>query len=210
MEGMAWGELGLSPKPWREVPFSETVEILSGGTPSISQVGYWGGPIPWYSVADAPSPGDVFVTQTEKTVTSEGIDNSAAQVVPELTTIISARGTVGRCALTGRGMAFNQSCFGLLPADHIGYYFTYFSTLRIVDELQQSAHGSVFSTITRPSFASVHVPQPPADLVTAFEARVRPLMMRIRSNVDESRTLRTTRDSLLPRLIGGEPSEGVA
>ena len=210
MEGKTGGELRLSPELWPAVPFCETVEILSGGTPSTSQASYWGGSIPWYSVADAPSPGDVFVTQTGKTVTREGIDNSAAQVVHELTTIISARGTVGRCALTGRDMAFNQSCFGLRPADHVGYYFTYFSTLRIVDELQQSAHGSVFSTITRPNFARVHVPQPPADLVAAFEARVRPLMMRIRSNVDESRALQTTRDSLLPRLIGGELPGGVA
>lgn len=210
MEGKMRGELGPSSEPWPPVPFSEAVEILSGGTPSTTEASYWGGSIPWYSVADAPSPGDVFVTQTEKTVTSEGIDNSAAQVVPELTTIISARGTVGRCALTGRDMAFNQSCFGLRPADHVGYYFTYFSTLRIVGELQQSAHGSVFSTITRPTFASVHVPQPPEDLVAAFEARVRPLMMRIWSNVGEARTLQMTRDSLLPRLIGGELTEGLA
>ena len=209
MEGKTGGERGRSPEPWPAVPFSETVEILSGGTPSTSEVSYWGGSIPWYSVADAPSPGDVFVAQTEKTVTGEGIDNSAAQIVPELTTIISARGTVGRCALTGRDMAFNQSCFGLLPSDHVGYYFTYFSTLRIVDELQQSAHGSVFSTITRPTFASVNVAQPPAVLVAAFEARVRPLMMRIRSNVDESRTLQMTRDSLLPRLVSGELADGV-
>jgi len=214
-KGMGGGEVGLPPdlgmssQPWSEVPFSATVEILSGGTPSTGEAGYWGGAIPWYSVADAPSPGDVFVTQTEKTVTREGIDHSAAQVVPELTTIISARGTVGRCALTGRDMAFNQSCFGMRPANHVGYYFTYFSTLRIVDELRQRAHGSVFSTITRPTFASVHVPQPPADLVAAFERRVRPLMMRIRLNVDESRTLQIIRDSLLPRLIGGELPEGV-
>jgi len=210
MEGKTGGELGPSPELWPVVPFSETVEILSGGTPSTSQASYWGGSIAWYSVADAPSQGDVFVTQTEKSVTSEGIDNSAAQVVPELTTIISARGTVGRCALTGRDMAFNQSCFGLRPADHVGYYFTYFSTLRIVDELRQSAHGSVFSTITRPTFASVKVPQPPGDLVAAFEARVRPLMRRTWLNVDESRTLQMTRDSLLPRLIGGGFPEGVA
>lgn len=189
---------------WPSVPFADTVEILSGGTPRTTEPEYWNGEIPWYSVADSPPPGDVFVVQTEKRITSNGVENSAAQVVPPLTTIISARGTVGKCALTGKPMAFNQSCFGLRPRAGNGLCYTYFSTVRVVDQLCQSAHGSVFNTITRTTFAAVTVPLPPADLVSEFEGLIQPLMARILLNVRESETLRQTRDALMPRLLSGE------
>lgn len=189
---------------WPLVPFADTVEILSGGTPRTNEPAYWGGDVPWYSVADAPLPEDVFVLCTEKTISHDGAENSAAQVVPPLTTIISARGTVGKCALSGRPMAFNQSCFGLRPADGHGDYYTYFSTLQVVDQLRRSAHGSVFSTITRPTFAAAVVPLPPSRLVARFDDLVQPLMTRILLNVRESATLLRTRHALLPRLISGE------
>ena len=190
----------VAPK-WPLVPFAHTVEILSGGTPRTSRPDFWGGGIPWYSVADAPSPGDVYVIRTEKTISDVGVDSSAAQVVPPLTTIISARGTVGKCALTGQATTFNQSCFGLRPANGLGSYYTYFSTLRVVDELRRSAHGSVFSTITRPTFNAVVVPLPPARLVSQFDNSVQPLMERILLNAHQSQSLQQTRDSLLSRLL---------
>lgn len=188
---------------WPVVPFADTVEVLSGGTPRTSEPDYWDGDIPWYSVADAPAPGDVFVIQTEKTITDLAMENSAAQVVPPLTTVISARGTVGKCALSGQPMAFNQSCFGLRPADDVGVYYTYFSTLRVVDQLRRSAHGSVFNTITRATFAAAVVPLPPLKLVSDFEGLAEPLMKRVLLNAHESEVLRRVRDALLSRLLSG-------
>ena len=124
--------------------------------------------------------------------------------MPDLTTIVSARGTVGKCALTGREMAFNQSCYGLRPMDQVGYYFTYFSTRNLVEELRRSAHGSVFSTITRDTLSTVCVHRPPSGLVAAFEREVGPLMQRILVAVEHSRALTLTRDALLPRLVSGD------
>jgi len=193
-----------SAERWPKVAFSETVQVLSGGTPRTSEPEFWGGGLPWYSVADAPSAGDVFVTDTEKTISSAGVESSAAQLVPDLTTIVSARGTVGKCALTGREMAFNQSCYGLRPMDQVGYYFTYFSTRNLVEELRRSAHGSVFSTITRDTLSTVCVHRPPSGLVAAFEREVGPLMQRILVAVEHSRALTLTRDALLPRLVSGD------
>lgn len=54
-----------------------------GGTPKSSVPGYWDGNIPWFSIADAPSLSDVWVIDTEKTITQAGVDNSSARVLPE-------------------------------------------------------------------------------------------------------------------------------
>lgn len=192
------------PKGWREVPFSDTVEILGGGTPKTSVAEYWGGEIPWFSIVDAPQSSDVFVIDTEKKITQAGVDNSSTQVLPIGTTIISARGTVGKVALVGVPMAMNQSCYGLRGKAGKNGFHTYFATCALVSILQQQAHGSVFDTITRDTLSGVQVAAPPAEIVEQFEEKVEPLMQRIRNNLLESRTLAALRDALLPKLLSGE------
>jgi len=192
------------PKGWREVPFAETVSILGGGTPKTSVSEYWGGGIPWFSVADAPQNSDVFVIDTEKKITQVGVDNSSTQILPVGTSIISARGTVGKVALVGVPMAMNQSCYGLRGKAGARGFYTYYSTRALVSELQQHAHGSVFDTITRDTLAGVSIAEPPSPSVEQFEEAIAPCMERIKSNLLQSRTLAQLRDTLLPKLLSGE------
>ncbi|MEI7807473.1 MAG: restriction endonuclease subunit S [Verrucomicrobiota bacterium] len=192
------------PKGWREVPFTETIKILGGGTPKTSVAEYWNGNIPWFSVVDAPQDSDVFVIDTAKKITQAGVDNSSTQILPVGTTIISARGTVGKIALVGVPMAMNQSCYGLRGKAGTKGFHTYFATRAIVSTLQQHAHGSVFDTITQNTLAGIQVAAPPEARIDQFEETVSPLMEHIRNNLFESRALVALRDTLLPKLLSGE------
>jgi type I restriction enzyme S subunit len=203
-------ELGQIPKGWEVKPLSQNIELLSGGTPKTSEPSYWDGNIPWYSVRDAPSDADIWVVDTDKRVTPAGIANSAAKILPEKTTIISARGTVGKLALIGRPMAMNQSCYGVRGAAGYGQLFTYYCLKEAVEELQQNAHGSVFDTITRETFTSLRVASPPPGIAESFERMVEPLLDTVLANVCESRDLATLRDTLLPKLLSGEVSAPAA
>jgi len=196
-------ELGLIPEGWRVVPFGDAVAILGGGTPKTSVAAYWDGSIPWFSVVDAPASGQVFTLDTVKKVTRLGLENCSAKLLPPLTTIISARGTVGKVALTGCDMAMNQSCYGLRPKVAGGESFVYFSTVRFVDHLKRIAHGAVFDTITRSSFDQVSACVPPDDLLTCFGKMTAPLLERIRTSGLQTKSLIDLRDTLLPRLISG-------
>ena len=191
------------PKGWNTQTFRDTINIIGGGTPKTSNAAFWGGEIPWFSVVDAPNAKDVFVVDTDKHITEAGLNGSSTKLLPTGTTIISARGTVGRLALTGRPMAMNQSCYGLLGKAGDAY-FTYFSTTRLVEQLKQRAHGSVFDTITQDTFSGVMVSYPTREMIAAFEVSVEPLMLRLRENLLHSGTLATLRDTLLPRLISGQ------
>jgi len=149
--------LGDIPISWDVQSFASTVDIIGGGTPKTSVSEFWGGDIPWFSVVDAPNESDVWVVDTEKKITQAGVDNSSTQILPIGTTIISARGTVGRLALVGVPMAMNQSCYGIQGKyDQTGAY-TYFTTSELITSLQQHAHGSVFDTITRATLEGVSV-----------------------------------------------------
>jgi len=201
---LADSELDGIPEGWGVKPFADTVEIIGGGTPKTSVAEYWNGDIPWFSVVDAPSQTDVWVVDTEKKITQEAVENSSTRVLPIGTTIISARGTVGRVALVGVPTAMNQSCYALCGKTGGRGLFTYCGTRDLVARLQQHAHGSVFDTITRQTLASVSVVVPPPALVHAFESLVGPCFERIRARLLESRTLGALRDTLLPKLISGE------
>jgi len=198
--------LGHIPHGWEVCPLSEKIQLLSGGTPKTSEPTYWDGDIPWYSVRDAPSETDVWVIHTDKHVTKLGIANSAAQVFPEKTTIISARGTVGKLALTAVPMAMNQSCYGVRGITGYGDYFTYYSLREATAQLQQRTHGTVFDTITTETFKTLDCIFPTPKITAAFDKLVEPLLGQIRANLHQSRTLATLRDTLLPKLLSGELS----
>ena len=198
--------LGPIPHGWEVCPLSEKIQLLSGGTPKTSEPTYWDGDIPWYSVRDAPSETDVWVIRTDKHVTKLGIANSAAQIFPEKTTIISARGTVGKLALTAVPMAMNQSCYGVRGVTGYGDYFTYYSLREATAQLQQRTHGTVFDTITTETFKTLDCIFPTPKITAAFDKLVEPLLGQIRANLHQSRTLATLRDTLLPKLLSGELS----
>lgn len=197
-------ELGLIPEGWEAGVLDDAIELLSGGTPRTSEASYWGGDIPWYTAKDAPSLSDVFVLETERTITQVGVENSSTKILPFGTTIITARGTVGRLACLGMPMAMNQTCYGIRGARGYPDFFNYWTIRKAVDELQNRTHGTIFDTITRQTFKIVDMVLPPANVAEAFEYTVNPIMRRILNNLHESRTLAAQRDALLPKLMSGE------
>jgi len=131
-------ELGEIPEGWEVTELPSLADVTSGGTPRTSVSEYWGGVIPWFSVVDAPDASDVWVTETEKYVTQVGVDSSAASIVPAGSTILSARGTVGKVALVGMPMAFNQSCYGFVPHSREQVFYTYFAIRELVATLKRN------------------------------------------------------------------------
>jgi type I restriction enzyme S subunit len=203
-------ELGAVPEGWEVCAFSDTVHILSGGTPKTAVPGYWGGTIPWFSVADAPGPGQVFILRTEKTITEAGLASSAAKLLPQRSTIISARGTVGKTGMVDGPMTINQSCYALATKRTAGEYWVYFQTLALISKLRQLAHGGVFDTITRGTFEGVKVVWPDEATLDEYSKRVKPLFDALVVNGRTHAALMELRDTLLPRLISGRLAPSAA
>ena len=197
-------ELGEIPEGWSVDVLADAVEILSGGTPKTSIEEYWDGDIPWYTAKDAPSLSDVFVLTTERSITEAGVVNSSTKILPAGTTVITARGTVGRLACLGVPMAMNQTCYGLRGASGYPDYFTYWNVRNTVSDLQARTHGTIFDTITRQTFKIAETVLAPSSVAGAFESVLEPLMKHILGNLIESRSLAAQRDALLPRLVSGE------
>ncbi len=152
-------EIGEVPKDWQVEPVSRASEIISGGTPKTSKAEYWGGKIPWLSVADFNNE-QRYVYDSEKTITEKGLNGSSTNILKKEMLIISARGTVGVLAQVGRDMAFNQSCYGLNSKQGYINDFLYYSLKSRMGAIRQKTHGSVFSTITKRTFDDIFLPKP--------------------------------------------------
>ena len=197
-------EMGWIPEGWKVSRLHTLIDLIGGGTPKTSVDEYWNGSIPWFSVVDAPNNSDVFVIDTDKKITELGLEQSSTKILREGSTIISARGTVGKCALVGKEMAMNQSCYGIHGANGIADIYTYYTIRQFVSDLQHRGHGSVFNTITRDTFQSIYVPFGKVELTRKFDQDVNPLLKRIRFNLCHNTELTNLRDTLLPKLISGE------
>jgi type I restriction enzyme S subunit len=194
-------ELGPIPTGLGLNPLATNFQLISGGTPKTTNSDFWDGDIPWYSVVDAPSDSPFFVA-TSKYITKLGVEKSAVNLVDEGTTIISARGTVGKLAMAGVKAAFNQSCYGI--KGKFADYFTYLLVQNSVKRLQAMTHGGTFDTITRTTFDAINVVTVPESVQIAFEELVQPLFEQMKLISHQNVTLAKCRDSLLPRLISGE------
>lgn len=189
---------------WEEGSLLELIQLVGGGTPKTSISDYWDGDIPWLAGGDIASNHKSFILKTEKTITEKGLKNSSAKLLPKFATIISARGTVGKYCLLAQPMAFSQSNYGILPKVDNCYFFTYLLINHLVEELQSSAYGSVFDTITTTTFKENRILIPTKDKIIGFETVVFPYFNKMFVNKSQIHTLEKLRDTLLPKLMSGE------
>lgn len=201
---MQESELGEIPEGWEVSSLAKKIKLIGGGTPKRSEPHYWGGDICWYSVKDAPNDSDIFVIDTIEKITIEGLNRSSTKLLPAGTTIISARGTVGKLALAAVETAMNQSCYGISGGNYSGPFLTYLKVKKCIDALKRNTHGAVFDTITTNTFDTVNIVTASKEINNNFEKLITPLFNAIKSNLINNSYLVQIRDSLLPKLLSGE------
>ena len=121
-------------------------------------------------------------------------------------TLVSVRAPVGainmaneECCI-GRGVAAVRHKSGATS-------FTYHSMANLYPDFACfEAEGTVFGSINKDSFEKLRFVIPPDEIVAAYERQAGPLDEQIRTLENQSRTLATLRDTLLPKLLSGELS----
>lgn len=86
------------PADWDLVMLTKVAKLESGHTPSRDKPDYWNGETPWLSLADTEALDALEVDQTSECVTTKGIANSSARVLPKDTVVFSRtanRGDIG-------------------------------------------------------------------------------------------------------------------
>jgi len=179
------------------IKLSEMMEIIGGGTPKTSNGEYWDGDIPWLSVKDFNNDYR-YVYETEKRITTKGLQNSSAKLLDKDDIVISARGTVGELAMIPFPMTFNQSCYGLRARDEIvDKHFLYYLLKDTVVNLKNASHGSVFDTITKNTFENIEVVLPDLGSQRAIARTLKSLD----DKIENSKKINDNLDELANQII---------
>jgi len=146
---------------WSQVPISEVSSIYIGGTPSRSVPEYWGADIKWASARDVANCRFRYIRDTQESISTLGLKNSAAKVLDKDTILLTARGTVGAICMLAESMAFNQTCYGLVAKENADPTYLYYAIRASLNEINAISYGTVFNTITTSSFDALNIPLPP-------------------------------------------------
>lgn len=192
------------PEGWEKKTAFEAMEVLSGGTPKTEVPEYWDGNIPFFTPKDATK--NVYVLDTEKTITESGLSKCNSRLYPKDTVFITARGTVGNLNLANAHMAMNQSCYALLAKPPLNQHFLYLALEAAIQEFKGRAVGSVFDAIVIETFKVIPFVVPAEQLLMQFTEAVEPIFQQTLILAIQTEKLIEARDLLLPRLMNGEIS----
>lgn len=132
-------------------------------------------------------------------------DIGADYVVDDEDVLFSWSGSLEcRIWLGGRG-ALNQHLFKV-TSDVYPKWFYFFWIHEHLDEFRHIAAGkaTTMGHIQRHHLSDARVPVPPSDVIEAADRALGPMLKRLMTFGQESRTLTAIRDTLLPKLISGE------
>jgi type I restriction enzyme S subunit len=190
---------------WRNIALRESANWLSGGTPRTSEPSYWGGEIPWISALSLKSP---WIDDSERKLTQVGAE-SGTRLVPPGTVIFVVRGSSlkveFRIGLTMREVAFGQDCKALIPREgidpHLLFHAIRVRTPEILDMVDETSIGAGRLSTDLISKLEVRIPETRDGAVVPA---LRALDKQAAWRQQESRTLATLRDTLLPQLMSGK------
>lgn len=136
--------------------------IFSGSTPESGQSLFWDGDYNWFTPDDLGKLGNqIFVTDSKRKVTEEGIDNANLKFAKENSIIISKRAPIGNLAILSKAASCNQGCFILeekIDLVNSKYYYYFLSIQK--DNLNSLGRGSTFLELNADDMKSFTVPYP--------------------------------------------------
>ena len=150
-----------APEGWRWAALTELARLESGHTPSRRHPEYWGGDIPWISLADAKRHHGARIEQTIETTNALGIENSSARILPQNTVCLSRTASVGYVLIMGRPMATSQDFVNWICSKNLDPCFLQYLFIAEGEHLLRFASGAVHSTIYFPEVKAFHICHPP-------------------------------------------------
>jgi len=195
--------IGKIPKGWNVGMLRDCCDrVENGGTPKRSESDYWEpGTIPWLTSGEVRQS---IVTVTENFISEKGLANSSAKLWTPRTTVVAMYGaTAGQVCLLAQKMCTNQACCGLIPAKN-KQFFIYLQASNSVELLAQQARGSAQQNLSQKIVGDFPTVIPSDSVLKSFDEYVKSLFEKWIANLEESKSLASIRDALLPKLLSGE------
>ncbi|MCX6753246.1 MAG: restriction endonuclease subunit S [Candidatus Nomurabacteria bacterium] len=128
--------LGGFSEKWETVELGDVSKMGSGGTPKSKNEEFYDGGIPWVSIADMTAKGK-YIYSTFKTLSKEGLNNSAAKIYPKGTILYAMYASIGECSIACVEMTSSQAILGITPnPERLDPIFLYYHLSSIKERIK--------------------------------------------------------------------------
>jgi type I restriction enzyme S subunit len=190
---------------FEERTIGEIVSVVGGSTPSTKNPDFWeNGEIHWATPKDLSPLQSPILLDTNSCITDLGLREISSGLLPIGTVLLSSRAPIGYLAITEISVAINQGFIAIKCPEDISKYFILNWLKENMDTIKGRANGTTFLEISKSNFRPMKISVPSQKEMKTFDLLVGPLYQKIVTNLKESRTLASLRDSLLPKLMSGE------
>ena len=133
----------------KQYKIEEICEVISGGTPSTKVASYWHGNIIWLTPKDLSNNTSKWVYDSSSKISIEGLNNSAARMLPKNTVLLSSRAPIGYLALAGKSLCTNQGFKSMVcNKQYVLPEYLYYYLQTKIEELNNISTGSTFKELS--------------------------------------------------------------
>lgn len=145
---------------WKTLPLCEVAQIIGGGTPETSVQGNWGGDVQWFTPTELKQK---YVSKSVRTITTAGLANSSAKLLPAGTVLFSSRATVGDVAISLNECCTNQGFQSFVMKSGYNNEFLYYWIANNKKLFLEKASGSTFLEISKREIEKLLIQAPCID-----------------------------------------------
>lgn len=195
-------ELGAIPKGWQAKPLPEAIEVNPRRTLKAGTIA------PYLDMKNLPTQGHSAEEVIEREFSSgtkfQNGDTLLARITPCLENGKTGYVDFLKDDQVGWGSTEYIVFAPKLPLPpQLGYLLARSDALRS-HAIQNMTGTSGRQRVPSECFNTFWLAIPPPDIAKRFDELTAPMMAKIKANADQSRTLATLRDTLLPKLLSGE------
>ena len=194
-------ELGEIPEDWEIDAIGNRCETYSGGTPTTSIKGYYGGEIKWIVSSDL---NQGFISNVSGRITELGFQNSASRMIKGNTLLLALYGaTSGTVAISKITAAINQAILAIVPERDSSlflYYWFNFNKHQIIESYVQGGQPNLSGAIIR----NLKVVFPPFPEQTAIAQTLSDMDSEITALEARAAKLAQIKQGLMQNLLTGK------
>ena len=155
----------------------DVANVIGGGTPETLNENFWNGGINWFTPTEV---GHIkYVTNSNRTISKEGLYNSSAKILPIGSILFSSRATIGEMSINLIETATNQGFQSLIINSRNSNEYFYYLLHTLKRQFIKQACGSTFPEISNSEVSKTEIRIPKiqeqqkiADFLSLIDKRI--------------------------------------
>lgn len=154
--GYKYSAVGIIPLEWEVMRLGETGKVVTGNTPSRTDLSLWNGDFCWATAKDFK---EKYINDTVEKITEKGCNG--ARLLPKGAILITCIASIGNNAIAAVPLATNQQINSIVVSDDFNNEWLYYQLDFYKQNLELLASKTAVPLINKSEFEKLKLPIPP-------------------------------------------------